>query len=267
MPCVVQSNTNCLKMGYLSQKKHKLKENIFLIISATVLSLITVFYVVTKGLYFELFSIFHVYCLSMTFTVYTIFVKRYKFALIYGVIILVNYILISANANIFFSKTFDGQHKLKLPFSKEQTLKQGFNSESLFSSGTLVLANTYVVPYINVDQGNILTLIKVDFQNATKAEYGVIFRQLKDFIINLDTPVIVFGNFGIPSWDRLFIKFLRESKLKVKNRFIFTGNSFIRFIKNPGFYVLGFEEMGVNNIETKSNGDIDTTVSFNSEAF
>ena len=95
----------------------------------------------------------------------------------------------------------------------------------------------------------------------------IVSRLLKDFIVNLDTPVVVFGKFGIPTWDRLFIKFLRESKLKVKNRFIFTGNSFIRFIKNPGFYVLGFEEMGVNNIETKSNGDIDTTVSFNSEAF
>ena len=102
-------------------------------------------------------DIFHVYFLSLILFIYVVFVKRYKFAVVYCLIILINYILISANANIFFSKTFDGQHKLNLIFSKEQSLKQNFDLEHIVSSGTLVLADKILTPYVNINKGNILT--------------------------------------------------------------------------------------------------------------
>ena len=257
-------------MGYLSQKKHKFRENIFLITSVIILSIITGLYLLANGFYFECFNIFHVYCLSLVLLIYAIYIKKYKFALVYGVIILINFVLISANANIFFSKTFNGPHELTLPFSKESSLTQSYTPENIVSGGSLIVANKYALPYVNVYEGNIITIIKVDLEGASKFEYDVVFKQLKDFIINQDTPVIVFGKFGLPAWDRRFIKFLREAKLNVKNKFLFTGNSIVRFLKIPSFYILGFEEMGIKNLVVKSKANketIDTIISFNSEDF
>ncbi len=255
-------------MGYLSQKKHESRENIFLTILAFVLVITTGIYLLLNGVYFDFFNIFHVYCLSLLFALYTIFIKKYKFTLIFGLILVFSYIILGTSANIFFTKSFNGKQNLKLTFSENVSLKQNFNSDDVVSAGALIVANKYISPYVNVKQDETLTFIKVDFKNVLQTEYNLIFKHLKDFIFNQSNPVVVFGEFGLPVWDKRFITFLRETNLKVKNKLIFTGTSVYRFIKTPSFYLLGFDEMGINELSIKDNNKtIEMVISFNLENF
>ena len=79
-----------------------------------------------------------------------------------------------------------------------------------------------------------------------------ILKKLKTFIIKQDTPVILYGDFGAPLWDRYLRKFIVQTRLSVKNRLLFTHGNPYNIFSTPSFYVLGFNDMGIDNIDMGS---------------
>lgn len=212
------------------------------------------------------FNLFHLYVVSFCLMVYSTFIKRYKIAVFFALFFLINYTTLSSSTNLFFPDKFVGSKNIELNFASNIDLSNYFH-ENKEASGAIIIAKKFVAPYVIIKENNsLLTLIKVDFRGADKNQYSQIFSQLHQFIVKQDNPVIIFGEFAVPAWDRSFKKFLNLSGLTVKNELIFTSKSHYNFFTTPSFYILGFQEMGVsrtkiseiNNIKT-----IKTNVSFN----
>lgn len=250
-------------MGYLSQKKHELRKNIFLYVMMVLMLILTVGTFANPGFHFGFFNLFHLYFLSVVIFIYVLWSKKYKQALFFGFILLINYTFLAATTNIFLSDKFNGSQNLALTFNTKEVFAESFAREDISSAGSLVLAGKYMAPFVILKEPSPITLVRVDFLKVPKREYGLIFNRLQEFILRQDNPVIIFGNFGIPSWNRIFKNFLQSSELTVKNRLLFTGNN---FLKPADFYVLGFREMGISKINAtgKSSGIlVDMDISFN----
>ena len=235
-------------MGYLSQKKHQARENLFFLTTAAIIILLTAGSFADPGFCFGFFNLFHLYCLSGLLFLYALWRRKYKFIVFFALAWMVNYTTLSSAVNIFLSDEFNGKRQLKLEFAPRQELVSLFDKEDISAAGSLIIAKKYLASYAVVGQNEPLTLIQVDFYKVPSQEYPLIFKQLSDFISRQDTPVIIFGEFGIPAWSRSFKQFMNMSELSVKNKLLFTQNSSYNIFSMPGFYVLGFREMGVNNI-------------------
>lgn len=235
-------------MGYLSQKKHQARENIIFLTAAAIVILLTAGSFANPGFCFGFFNLFHLFCLSGLLFLYALWRRKYKFILFFALAWLINYTTLSSSANIFLSDKFDGSRRLELEFTPGQELAALFKQEDIAASGSLIIAGKYTASYVVVGRDEPLTIIQVEFVKIPDNEYPLIFKHLSDFILRQDTPVIVFGEFGIPAWNRSFKQFLDISGLSVKNRLLFTQNSPYNIFSVPGFYVLGFREMGVNDI-------------------
>ena len=249
-------------MGYLSQKKHQARENIFLYVTAFFLMILSCLALIKPDLFYTGFNLFHLYCLSLVFLIYAAFVKKYFQTFVFFLCFILNYTLLSASGNIFFSDTFQGQNNLTLYFSKNDTVPPAnFAQEDILSSGTVLLSHNYRAPYTIIDvAGKPLTLLKVDFRNPVPSDYDSVFKNLNDFLLTQDNPVIIFGEFGLPIWARPFKTFLDISGLQVKNRLVFTKGSPFNIFTTPSFYILGFRDMGLSSIKI-SNNPISSTVS------
>lgn len=248
-------------MGYLSQKKHRIRTNIFLSIMSFVLTMLTVLLLLKSNGVSSYLNVFHLYCMAGLLLVYAMFVKHFRHAVLFGLIFAVSYTALSSHGNIFLSERFDGNKELELQFTPDDDWTETLQAEKL-AGGTLIVAYHYVVPYIVVDKDAKLTVLKVDFRDATASEYPLIFNHLREFMTTRDNPIIIFGEFGLPFWSKTFSRFLDNSGLQIKNRLIFTANSPFNIFSTPGFYVLGFHNMGIRNIQV-TPPKVRTLISYN----
>ncbi len=254
-------------MGYLSQKKQQARENIFLYFMAALLTGLTVFSLSDSLLGGVGFNLFHLFCLSALILSYCLIIKKYKIAVFFGILFLVNYTSLSAVTNIFISDNFKGSETIDLYFGPEKNLLDTLPKDNIVAAGSIILAQHYKVPYAVLEHQpqNQLTLIRVDLRKAKKKEFPLIFEHLQEFILKQDNPVIIFGEFGLPAWAAAFKNFMAASGLSVKNRLVFSKGAKFNIFSTPGFYVLGFQKMGLSEIiQTLENGQkvIKTTASF-----
>ncbi len=257
-------------MGYLSQKKHETRINIFLYMLLLIVASLSLLSFSVPGFKIGFFNLLHLYVISFCLIIYSVVIKRYKIALIFALFFLVNYTILSSSINIFFPDTFIGVKNIKLKFGPDVDLSKEFLNKKE-TSGAIILAKKFVAPYVVIKDNDVaLTMVMVDFRGATKEQYYQIFNQLHQFVIKQDDPIIIFGEFGLPAWSRYFKEFLNISGLSIKNNLIFTQSSVYNFFTTPSFYVLGFQEMGVSHIETSNiNGKkvITVDISFNPAHF
>ena len=254
-------------MGYLSQKKQQIRENIFLSTMTFVLFCVTLLFMFFPVANSKFLNFFHIYCLSGIFFFYSLIVKRFVLSASFAFILAVNYVILAISGNIFLSNTFKGNSRCELTFASQHLLSDSFEKEKIISSGSLIIAKKYISPYVVLDEKVPIVFIRVDFRGAKRKEYPLIFKHLHDFIVKQDSPVVIFGEFGIPSWEVAFRNFLNKAELTIKNKMLFTEGSRFNIFTLPSFYVLGFREMGVNAIHIQEiNGEkiIKTDISFNS---
>lgn len=253
-------------MGYLSQKKHETRKNVFLYGVLVLTALLSVVSLWMPGFKIFFFNLFHLYILSFIMIGYSLLIGRYKTALIFVVMFLVDYTQLSSSVNLFSSDKYSGSKNVELVFASETDFSKSF-SESKKSSGVLILAKDYLAPYVKASfDGSLVTFIRVDFRGANGKQYRKIFKHLRQFVIKQDNPVIIFGEFGTPAWSRPFRRFLNKTGLGVKNKLIFTAGAKYNILTTPSYYVLGFQEMGVSDIsieETDKSKLIKTRISFN----
>ena len=107
-------------------------------------------------------------------------------------------------------------------------------------------------------------IIKINLNTLNSKQRKKVLNQLTHFITKQDCPIVLFGDFGIPSWNRYMRKFSAQTRLNIKNKILFTDKSNYKYFKLPSFYILGFNNMGIDNIkiDNKNNQTIKFDVLF-----
>jgi hypothetical protein len=104
-----------------------------------------------------------------------------------------------------------------------------------------------------------MTIIKINLDKYSSKVRKKVLKQLKNFVIKQDNPVILYGDFGVPAWNRYLRRFMVQTRLSIKNRLLFTKGASYNIFTTPSFYILGFNAMGIENLKIKNN---DKTVTF-----
>lgn len=245
-------------MGYLSQKKHQIRENLFLNVTSVVLTLFTLLSLTNLNFDISFPNLFQLYIFSFLMFGYSVIVKKYKTSLIFIMLFLINYTALSASGNIFLSESYDGNRKIELVFDENMEISSNLDKDSTLS-GSLVLADNITAPFIKIEKKHPITIIKVDLREIMPKTRQRILNQLRNFITKQDGPVVVYGEFGIPSWNKYLKKFMTQTRLAVKNKVFLTKDSFLKFFTMPSFYILGFNNIGIDNLrmeEGKSSSNI-----------
>lgn len=237
-------------MGYLSQRKKSERENIFLKISSAVFAVLTLcsFVCVSGGVFPDL--LLHFYFFNLLLFVYALYIDHWGYGGFFLLLLIVNFFHVSAFANILFDAKIEAPHHLALEYTPDSR-KDLIDSDLLvLRSGHLEFGNKTRARFWALEKNaHAFNLIRVDFSDGSAAARRKSFRQLAAFIDAQDDPVILYGNFGEAAWSRNMRRFLNETGLKVKNRLIFAekGHRFNPFAL-PGFYVLGFANLGVDSL-------------------
>ena len=235
-------------MGYLSQKKHQFRENLLLNVTSIVLTFFTLFSLANSGFDIVFPNLFQLYVLSFIMLIYSAIVKKYKICLIFMMLFIINYTALSSSGNIFLSDFYDGNKKIELTFNNHSDVSGKFGDAKI-NKGALVFADNITAPYIKIENENPMMIIKVNLRNIKTKLRKKVLNQLAHFITKQDNPVVLFGDFGVPSWNRYLRKFTIQARLTIKNKILFTNNSAYKFFSLPSFYILGFNNMGVDNIK------------------
>ena len=97
--------------------------------------------------------------------------------------------------------------------------------------------------------GHNLILINLYFAKLPLSEQEVVFKNLREFVLSQDDPVIVIGDFGLPAWMPVFKNFLEATSLEVKNKIILSeGKNRFNPLAVPTFYVLAYKNVGIDDI-------------------
>lgn len=237
-------------MGYLSQKKHAIRENIFFIAASVVMSFLAVALLINPEFVFLGFNLFHFYCLSILLAIGAVYSKRVIPSIVLLIVLIITYTLISISGNIFLSDKFKGEYTTEIEFGKESKFEGALNK------GIIISGDDVFASYALINEEAPLMLIKVDMKDLPKRKYSGILRNLQKFVMQQDVEVVVYGDFGMPEWSKLFRRFTEVSGLTVKNRLIFDS-----FFAVPHFYMLGYNNVGINDLKV-SNGEIKIKISY-----
>ena len=224
-------------MGYLSQKKLAARESVFFMLSSVIMSVFAVVLLVNPEFVFLGFNLFHFYCISVLLTIAALWAKKIVPLVVMSVVLVITYTLIAMSGNIFLSDKVKGNYVADIAFGEDSKLT-GELSKGVVMSGKDTFAS-----YAVINEEAPLMLIKVDLRGIEKKKYSAILRNLHKFVMQQDIEVVVFGDFGMPEWSKLFRRFTEVSGLAVKNRLVFKS-----LFDVPHFYVLGFNNIGIKDL-------------------
>lgn len=237
-------------MGYLSQKKKNLRENLFLRVMAVFLSIISL-----SALLFDVGwlkgAVFHIYILSLIVWLYSLFVAKFGLSFLFLIIVVVNYFHVASSSPIFFNQKIVSEKVLSIVFSPKKNLKIENEEITVLKKGYLALHGDNFAPFVTVDkQGTVVSLLSVYVDNLSSSDVKKTLKIVGDFILAQDEPLIVVGNFGVSPWEQEMKSFLNKTGLKIKNRLTFSCFwGMLKFWKKPSFLVLGFKNIGVEKVE------------------
>lgn len=243
-------------MSYFSQKKKQKRINILL-----ASSLLLVAVVLLAGLFFSSGGIayfvdnyrFHIYLFTIAIMVYALFCRKTWFAVIALCLLLFNYTIISSSTNLFFDVLVKGTETINLHYYKNKTSFPEIKKAADISSrrtGTIRLSPHNKATFIIFRRYNRrFVTVSVDFSTIPEKEQKLVFDNLSEFVLKQDDPVIIVGNFGIPSWSPLFKNFLQDTALEVKNRILLTnGENLFSPFSVPSINLLAYKNIGIRQI-------------------
>lgn len=263
------TNNNCnrLKMGYFSQRKKQARQNLFMLFSLGILAIIyLLLFFGENGKFIQSIRAwqFHIYLYNIFLVMYTLLHRRGFYTVLAVFLLILNYGSLAQSARLFFNKETMGINKISLNYHKgEQNYLPVDSQEDLVHHGKLELSPHLEAAYHTINRGEqTLTIITVDFQKEHNKEYATAYHNLEKFITLQNGPVIIVGDFGIPSWNLLFKEFLNNTDLSVKNRILFTdGKTSFRFWFVPSLNILGFDNLGIEKISMQ-NGKFDIRLNY-----
>lgn len=238
-------------MGYLSQKKYKLREKVFFISATVFMALVTVALLLDSEFSIYGFNLFHFYCISWLLFIGAIIAKKFAISLLLGIILVINYVLLAMSANIFFSDTIRGDYHINISYNDISKYYKPL------SKGVLMLGQTSFAEYTIINEEAPIMIVKVDLSSVDKEKYSLVLQSLNNFLVKQEVELLIVGDFEMPAWAKAFRDFVDVSGLSVKNRLIFK-----KFLQAPSFYILGYNNIGVRSI-AKSGSDIEVAVDYN----
>lgn len=249
-------------MGYFSQKKKHQRENSFLTVSAVLAGALSFWLILpdswTGSVSWIDSYLFQFYALAVLVFFYALWLGRWSFAAFFAFCLLIIFTCLSSYANIFINTRVNDRHHMQLVYRPgEEALEVSGRGMVLLRSGHLNLGEGVRAPFATYEKElQVYTLIGVDFAGLSQKHLQEAFERLRMFIALQDDPVIVYGNFGVPAWSPLLKKLLLATDLKVKNRLVLADAGF-RFnpLTVPQFYLLAFENVGLNALRTETGSD------------
>lgn len=238
-------------MGYLAQKKRNARENTFLKWMLIIFTVLTIAFLLPQKDIFLKDWLFQFYVVNILIFFYALFIRRFFYCLGFAFLLIVNYFQVSMSARIFTNFDSGGEHHVSISYNPESPLEVEASNAIILRRGHLVLSQNEVAPFMAIEKnGHVFTLIRIDLENSSAKERTIALLQLRNFISAQDDPVILFGDFGLPVWSKDMKAFLEDTNLEVKNRILFTQRgSKHSYLSAPGFYILSFKNVGVEDLE------------------
>ena len=125
-----------------------------------------------------------------------------------------------------------------------------FAEDMPLRSGKINFSHNQEASFMVFEQsGHRFVLLNLYFSRLPISEQETVFRNLAEFVLSQDDPVIVVGDFGVPAWIPVFKNFLKKTALEVKNHIILSDGRYrINPFAVPTFYILGYRNVGVSDI-------------------
>lgn len=245
-------------MGYFSQRKKQARENIFMVASIIVTAIIysILWFDCKDSLFVGLLRgwQFHLYLFNILLLLYTLWHRKLSYSLLVAFLLFLNYGSLAKTARLFFNDTSESTKAFNVLYKKgSQNYENIFSPEDVLlrRQGKLQLSPHISASFMSFEKfDRVFTIINVDFSEADYSEQKIAFNNLARFVENQDDPVVIVGDFGIPSWSPLFREFLIKTDLHVKNRILYTDGKryFAPFIV-PTINVLGFDNIGIRRLK------------------
>lgn len=198
---------------------------------------------------------FHFYLYNLFLVLYTLFHRHLAYMCLAIMLLFCNYGSLAKSALLFFNHEPEGFNQLEVSYHKgEQNYLPTNGKYTITHQGKLELSPHLSAAFAGIEnqQDKTIMLINLDFSKKYEAEYQTAFHNLEKFVMAQNGPVVIVGDFGIPSWDILFREFLTDTGLSVKNRILFTdGKSSFRFWFVPSINILGFDNFGIKSVSMK----------------
>lgn len=243
-------------MGYFSQRKKQKRVNLFLALSLSIIAII-----LFSGFFFSDSALsrwvdayrFQIYAVTVFLLIYALIYQKTVSTIAAFGLLLFNYTLLSADANLFFNSQVDGSSGLSLSYHRGKTsfpeLASAVNEPSK-RMGTIRLAPGYDAVFLtfNADD-HTLTLINLDFDQISPRYAALAYDNLSEFVGSRDEPVLIVGDFGIPAWSPVFKRFLHQTGLQVKNHILLTdGYKIFAPAAVPTINLLAYKNVGISEI-------------------
>lgn len=252
-------------MGYFSQKKKQKRVNHFLALSLSIIAML-----LFSGFFFSESSLsrwvdayrFQIYALTVLLLIYALFYQKTVSIVVALGLLIFNYTLLSADANLFFNSQVKGNNTLNLSYHRGKTsfpdLVTAINEPSK-RMGTIRLAPGYDAIFLTFNSDNrIFTLINLDFERINPRQATLAYENLSEFVGGRDEPVLIVGDFGVPAWSPVFKSFLRQTGLQVKNHILLTdGYKVFSPLAVPTINLLAYKNVGISKIsyQHSQNGE------------
>lgn len=245
-------------MGYFSQRKKHARQNMFMLISLLILAVIYFCLWLDDGSnsvcnFFRDWQ-FHIYLYNIFLFVYTLFHRRTGYAVLAVFLMFLNYGSLAKSARLFFNQEPTSSNRIDVVFHVgDQNYQSLVQDKNIARQGKMELSPNLQASFLAFEEDNrLITLINLDFPQKYQMEYATAFHNLEKFVSAQNGPVIIVGDFGVPSWSPIFRKFLKNTDLNVKNRILFTdGKQSFRFFFIPTINILGFDNLGIEKLLMK----------------
>lgn len=158
--------------------------------------------------------------------------------------------VVALNADSSLPYVYDYIYK---QLQTEDTADKSFIFSSLPAErgGRVHFTPERMASYLNVKKGDKqILLLNVNFTDLSDAEVDTVYNNLTEFVLEQNLPIVIIGNFGLPSWSQRFQKFLTDTELEVKNRIILSdGRHLFNPLQIPELNVLGYKALGLVDID------------------
>lgn len=116
-------------------------------------------------------------------------------------------------------------------------------------AGKVSFAPNRQASYIAITKNNQkMMVLNIDFSNLKKEEVQTVYKNLEEFVLAQNLPLVIVGDFGMPTWMPAVKNFMINTGLEVKNRVILSdGRQWFNPFTIPSINVLGYKALGLKH--------------------
>lgn len=245
-------------MGYFSQRKKNERENLFMVVSLAVTAMVyfALLFDGEQGGFLETLrgTEFHFYLFNIFILAFTLWHRKILYSFMAVLLLVWGYTSIAKTSRLFFAAESDSTKAFNVAYKTgSQNYDNIINVHEVIlrRRGKIDLSQETTASFMTFEKyDNIFTLVNIDFSKVSDKDLTIVYTNLGKFVVNQDEPVIIVGDFGIPSWSPLMRDFLVKTGLEVKNHIVYSdGKQAFRFFQVPTINILGFDNIAIRRLK------------------